>query len=118
MTAGLLGQVAEPPGQDRHGFVERVPCGESLEQREHRAAHPSRERRREAAAVAQGRADWGIAIDTVAAQYGLGFIPMQEEHYDFVVPKARAARPAVRAFIVLLQEPAVRQRLVALGFRL
>jgi molybdate-binding protein len=43
---------------------------------------------------------------------------MQEEHYDFVVPKARAARPAVRAFIVLLQEPAVRQRLVALGFRL
>jgi NAD(P)-dependent dehydrogenase (short-subunit alcohol dehydrogenase family) len=71
-----------------------------------------------AAAVAQGRADWGIAIDTVAAQYSLGFIPMQEEHYDFVVPKARAARPAVLAFILLLQEPALRQRLVALGFRL
>ena len=39
-----------------------------------------------AAAVAQGRADWGVAIDTVARQYGLGFIPVQEEHYDFIVP--------------------------------
>ena len=29
-----------------------------------------------AAAVAQGRADWGVAIDTVARQYGLGFIPV------------------------------------------
>ena len=37
-----------------------------------------------AAAVAQGRADWGVAIETVARQYGLGFLPLQEERYDFV----------------------------------
>jgi putative molybdopterin biosynthesis protein len=30
-----------------------------------------------AVAVAQNRADWGIAIETVARQYGLGFIPVQ-----------------------------------------
>ena len=61
-----------------------------------------------AAAVAQGRADWGVAIDTVAAQYGLGFIPLQEEHYDFVVPTARLERAPVQAFRALLDDPSVR----------
>jgi len=37
-----------------------------------------------AAAVAQGRADWGVAIDSVARRYKLGFIPVQDEHYDFI----------------------------------
>jgi putative molybdopterin biosynthesis protein len=70
-----------------------------------------------AAAVAQGRADWGVAIDTVARQYGLGFIPLQEEQFDFVVPKARLERPAVLAFRALLDEPETRAQLRALGFR-
>jgi putative molybdopterin biosynthesis protein len=70
-----------------------------------------------AVAVAQGRADWGIAIDTVARQYGLAFIPVQEERYDFVVPKSRLERPAVRAFRALLDAPETRAELRALGFR-
>jgi putative molybdopterin biosynthesis protein len=69
-----------------------------------------------AAAVTQERADWGIAIDTVARQYGLGFIPLQEERYDFIVPTARLDRPAVRAFRALLADRAVRDRLRAAGF--
>ena len=69
-----------------------------------------------AAAVAQGRADWGIAIDTVARQYGLGFIPLQEERYDFIVPTARLDRPAVHAFRSVLADEAVRDRLRAAGF--
>jgi len=71
-----------------------------------------------AAAVHQRRADWGVAIDTVARQYGLGFIALQEEHYDFVVPRARLQRPGVRAFRELLAEPTVRAQLQAMGFRL
>jgi putative molybdopterin biosynthesis protein len=71
-----------------------------------------------AVAVAQGRADWGIAIDTVARQYGLGFIPAQDEHYDFVVPKARLEGSAVQRFCTVLREPSVREALAALGFRL
>jgi putative molybdopterin biosynthesis protein len=71
-----------------------------------------------AAAVAQGRADWGIAIETVARQYGLGFIPAQDEHYDFAVPKARLDRAVVQRFRALLTEPSVQEELVALGFRL
>jgi putative molybdopterin biosynthesis protein len=69
-----------------------------------------------AAAVAQARADWGVAIATVARDYGLGFLPLAEEHYDFAVPEARLARPPVRAFRDLLTEPATRAALTALGF--
>lgn len=70
-----------------------------------------------AVAVAQQRADWGLAIDTVARQYGLGFIPVQEERYDFVIPKARLERAPVKAFIALLQSPSTREALRELGFR-
>jgi putative molybdopterin biosynthesis protein len=69
-----------------------------------------------AAAVAQGRADWGVAIATVAEAYGLGFLPLAEEHYDFFLPEARAGRPAVQAFLAALRAPELRARLVALGF--
>ena len=71
-----------------------------------------------AAAVRQGRADWGVAIDTVARQYGLGFIAVLEEEYDFIVPKARLERPGVRAFCEVLADAAVREQLGQLGFRL
>jgi putative molybdopterin biosynthesis protein len=69
-------------------------------------------------AVAQNRADWGIAIETIARQYGLGFIPAQDEHYDFIVPRARLARPAVQRFRAVLEDRVTRDALTALGFRI
>ena len=69
-----------------------------------------------AAAVQQRRADWGVAIKTVADQYGLAFIPLQPERFDFAVPTARLERPAVRTFREILDDPAVRERLRMLGF--
>jgi putative molybdopterin biosynthesis protein len=87
----------------------REPVGYGVQTKSHNAV---------AAAVAQGRADWGVAIETVAADYGLGFLPLQEEHYDFVVPRPRLEREPVRRFEALLDSPAVRERLAALGFRL
>jgi len=71
-----------------------------------------------AAAVVQGRADWGMAIESVAQANGLGFLHYQDERYDFVVPRKRAAEPAVRAFAELLAEDATRARLAAMGFTL
>ena len=70
-----------------------------------------------AAAVAQNRADWGIAIESVARQYGLGFIPAQDEHYDFIIPKSRAQRPAILRFRQVLVDPETDAALTALGFR-
>ena len=86
----------------------RRPTGYGTQTKSHNAV---------AAAVSQGRADWGVAIDTVARQYGLGFIPLQEEQYDFIVPAARTRRPAVRAFCALLENAQMREELAALGFR-
>ena len=70
-----------------------------------------------AAAVAQGRADWGVAIAPVASAYGLGFIPIGEEHYDFALVEARRTRPAVAAFLDALADDTVQAALRALGFR-
>lgn len=68
-----------------------------------------------AAAVAQGRADWGLAIESVAKAAGLGFLAYQPERYDFIVPKSRRQRPAVRAFEDLLQSPGIREQFAAMN---
>lgn len=66
------------------------------------------------AAVAQGRADWGVAIAPVARGLGLGFIPLAEEHYDFAVARA-PRRPAVLSLFEAAIEEAG-ETLLALGF--
>ena len=68
-----------------------------------------------AAAIAQGRADWGLAIEPVAKLYGLGFLPVSPEHYDFLVVETRRDRPAVQAFLAVLRDEAVRERIRAIG---
>jgi putative molybdopterin biosynthesis protein len=78
--------------------------------------HQAKSHNAVAVAVAQDRADWGLAIDTVAKQYGLGFLPLQPEQYDFVIPASRVDRPAVRRFVELLRSEAGRQILRDLGF--
>jgi putative molybdopterin biosynthesis protein len=70
-----------------------------------------------AAAVAQGRADWGVAIEPVARMYGLGFLPLTPEHYDFLLVESRRDRPAVQAFLAALRDPGTRERIQALGMQ-
>jgi putative molybdopterin biosynthesis protein len=82
------------------------PSGYAIQPRSHNAV---------AAAVAQGRADWGVAIRRVADQAGLGFLPLAQEQYDFVVPQSRMQRPAVAAFRRLLHDADVKRRLAELG---
>ncbi len=88
---------------------EHRPPGHALQPKSHNAV---------AAAIEQGRADWGVAIETVARNYDLAYLPLQAEHYDFVVPKSRKGRPAVLAFEALLKDPAVRKKLNNIGFEL
>ena len=86
----------------------RRPAGYSNQPRSHNAV---------AAAVAQGRADWGIAIESVARLYGLGFLPVAPEHYDFLLVERRRHRPAVAAFLAALRDDGVRAKIRALGMR-
>ncbi|TVS19630.1 MAG: hypothetical protein EA424_07785 [Planctomycetaceae bacterium] len=67
------------------------------------------------AAVVQGRADWGVAISGAAQRGGLGFLPLTEERYDFVVPAGRVDRPAIERFRDLLDAPDVRRAWKNLG---
>ena len=85
-----------------------TPPGYQVQPRSHNAV---------AAAVAQGRADWGVCIASAARQAGLGFLPLQEEQYDFVVPRSRRSRPAILEFQQLLGDPDVRRRLCDLDLR-
>ena len=69
-----------------------------------------------AAAVAQGRADWGVAIKPVAQAYGLGFIALSQEHYDFALVSERKNQSGVQAFLSSLASNETREALRAIGF--
>jgi putative molybdopterin biosynthesis protein len=84
------------------------PAGYSNQPKSHNAV---------AAAVAQGRADWGIAIEPVAKMYGLGFLPIAPEDYDFLLVESRCERLAVQAFLAALRCETVRERIRSLGMR-
>jgi putative molybdopterin biosynthesis protein len=56
-----------------------------------------------AAAVAHGRADLGVGIRTVAEMYGLDFIKIGDESYDFLLAKDRLDKPAVQSFLEALR---------------
>ena len=89
----------------------RKPPGYPYEPRSHYAV---------AAAIDQGRADWGVTIESVARDAGLRFVPLQAEEYDFVVPESRWDRPVLKRLRALLSEnPSdLRTRLAAQGFDL
>jgi putative molybdopterin biosynthesis protein len=118
-TEAALGAARDPEcvmvnrnqGSGTRVLIDRLlrrlkPAGYAVQPRNHHAV---------AAAVAQRRADWGVTLDTIARTAGLGFLPLQEEQYDFVIPKSRANRPGVLAFKTLLASPVSRERLTRLG---
>src|SRR6185369_14553209 len=98
-------------GSGTRALIDRLlqgtkPPGYAFQPRNHNAV---------AAAVVQGRADWGMTLDTIARSANLGFIPVQAEQYDFIVPRARLTRPGVVAFKALLSKASTREALIRLG---
>jgi len=85
----------------------RKPPGCNVEVRSHHAV---------ASSVTQRRADWGMTIEPVARLYGLKFLPLRLEHYDFIVPEARRRSKPVIAFQEMLAAPHVQTKLCAMGF--
>jgi len=56
-----------------------------------------------AVAVLQGKADLGLGIKAAADRYGLIFIPLVEEHYDFAIQSKRIGKEAVQVFLNMLR---------------
>lgn len=71
-----------------------------------------------AATIAQGRADWGVAIAQAAAAYRLSFIPVGPEHFDFAVAASPRNAEAIAAFEAALRHGETMRAIEALGFGL
>jgi len=68
-----------------------------------------------AAAIAQSRADWGMAIRSVADNLDLGFFPYQDEEYDFVISVRSLSKTSVSAFLEILKKSSTQQALAKMG---
>jgi len=64
-----------------------------------------------AASVAMGKADVGIGINAAAKRYGLDFLPIADEEYDFVVNSERLDKQAVSLFLETLRSGEFREKL-------
>jgi putative molybdopterin biosynthesis protein len=71
-----------------------------------------------AASIALHKADWGLAIETVAHDYQLAFTFMQDERYDFVIPADKLSQPTIRRFLELLRSDTAHAGLTRLGFQI
>ncbi|MFH1327305.1 MAG: molybdopterin biosynthesis protein [Candidatus Bathyarchaeota archaeon] len=64
-----------------------------------------------AAAILQGKADVGIGIETAAIKYGLDFIHIADENYDFAINKSRFKKQSVQLFIKMLKSKKFKNQL-------
>jgi putative molybdopterin biosynthesis protein len=68
-----------------------------------------------AAQVASESADVGLGIYSAAKIYGLDFIPIWEEQYDFIMPERFADLELIKQFIRILESEEFRQELGRIG---
>lgn len=65
--------------------------------------------------VASGQADVAPGPRSAAVALGLDFVPLQTERFDLAVPAAFVTHPGVQAILSVVQQPAFRSELRALG---
>jgi putative molybdopterin biosynthesis protein len=97
----LLEEIADDLGV-KPAELKAAIAGYEAETRSHNAV---------AAAVASGRADWGLGIEAVAVAYELGFAPLRDEEYDFLTLRDRLEREPVQAFLDVLRSSEFRKAL-------
>ncbi|HVT68333.1 MAG TPA: substrate-binding domain-containing protein, partial [Trebonia sp.] len=67
-----------------------------------------------AAAIAAGLADAGVASEPAARAYGLGFVPLADEHFDLVIPAAQAGSREVQSLLRILSSQWLLDQLASL----
>jgi putative molybdopterin biosynthesis protein len=69
-----------------------------------------------AIAVAGGEGDVGVGIESVTRQVpDVGFVPLQKEWYDLVIPEARWEEPAMKAVVAFACSEEFRRELSRIG---
>lgn len=76
---------------------------------------PARSEADVALAVGEGRAEAGLAIESVARQHRLDFVPVAEERYDLALWRREIFEPPVQRLLALAGSPAFRARAADLG---
>ncbi|NWF82359.1 MAG: helix-turn-helix domain-containing protein [Bryobacteraceae bacterium] len=66
-------------------------------------------------AVASGSADCCVATPSAARAFGLDFVPLQAERFDFAVRREHLDMPAVRQLLDVLQRASLRRKLESLA---
>jgi len=100
----LLRKEAESMGLDFNEVRRRIK-GYWSEAKSHSAV---------AAAVYHRIADVGIGIRTAASLYGLDFIKLAEENYDFLIKSSSLESRPVKRFLNLLKDPKLREEINSL----
>ncbi len=96
-----LKDIADSKGIDFDDMTKRIE-GYSMEAKSHTAV---------ATGVLMDKADVGMGIKTVADRYGLDFIPLRDEEYDFVIRKDRVNKEGVKQFVSTLRSSEFKQAL-------
>jgi putative molybdopterin biosynthesis protein len=65
--------------------------------------------------IAEGQADVGLGVETVALAYGLTFIPLTLERYDLVIPADVWEVPAIQALTGWLGSGEAEEAVLSLG---
>ena len=104
LTDHLFRQIASDEGRDFRE-VPKLIKGYRWEAKTHSAV---------AAAISQGRADAGVGVKSAALAYGLDFIPIGNEEYDFVINPRSLGNVAVDAFLKLLKSQKFKEKLESL----
>jgi putative molybdopterin biosynthesis protein len=68
-----------------------------------------------AAAIAEGKADCGLAIETVARQFRLDFIPLHQERFDLAMRRRDYFEPPIQALLGFARTPAFQLRAQEFG---
>ena len=76
---------------------------------------PARSEADVALAVAEGRADAGLAIEGVARQHRLDFVPLADERYDLALWRPDVFEPPIQRLLAFARTAAFRDRAVDLG---
>ena len=61
--------------------------------------------------IRDGHADVGVGLRYVAEHFGLSFIPITTENYDFVIRKDRLTKKSVQSFLDTLKNPKVKEKI-------
>jgi excisionase family DNA binding protein len=107
------------PRQERSGshlLLEHLMRKEGLERtRLELLAPPARSEADVALAVAEGKADAGFAVETVARQFRLGFVPLFRERFDLAVWRRDYFEPPLQKLLGFARTAAFAQRSAELG---